>query len=37
MGVHMDAGRARLTREARLWAESRERELQLVDDLLAPG
>ena len=36
MGIHMDAGRARLAREARLWAESREREWQLVDDLLAP-
>ena len=36
MSIHMNAGRAKLAREARLWAESRERELQLVDDLLAP-
>ena len=36
MGVHMNAHRARLRRERRLWAESREREMQLVDDVLAP-
>ena len=36
MGIHMNAGKARFDRERRLWAESRERELQLVDDLLAP-
>ena len=36
MSIHMNAGRARFDRERRLWAESRERELQLVDDLLAP-
>ena len=27
MSIHMNAGRARLDRERRLWAESREREL----------
>ena len=32
----MNAGKARFDRERRLWAESRERELQLVDGLLAP-
>ena len=36
MGIHMDASRARLARETRLWADSREREMELVDDLLAP-
>ena len=32
----MNAHRARLARERRLWAESREREHQLVDDVLGP-
>ena len=36
MSIHMNAGKAKFDRERRLWAESRERELQLVDDLLAP-
>ena len=36
MGIHKNAGKARFDRERRLWAESRERELQLVDGLLAP-
>ena len=36
MSIHMNAGRARFDRERRLWGESRERELQLVDGLLAP-
>ena len=36
MDIHMNAHRARLVKERRLWAESRERELQLVDDVLAP-
>lgn len=36
MSIHMNAGKARFDRERRLWAESRERELQLVDGLLAP-
>ena len=36
MDIHMNAHRARLDRERRLWAESREREMQLVDDVLAP-
>ena len=37
MDIHMNAGKARFDRERRLWAESLERELQLVDDLLPPG
>ena len=36
MDIHMNAHRARLDRKRRLWAESREREMQLVDDVLAP-
>lgn len=36
MNSHMNAGKARLAKERRLWAESREREHQLVDDVLAP-
>ena len=36
MGIHMNAARARFERERRLWAESRERELALVDETLAP-
>ena len=36
MDIHMNAHRARLARERRLWAESREREHQLVDDVLGP-
>ena len=36
MDIHMNAGKARFDREKRLWTESRERELQLVDNLLAP-
>ena len=36
MSIHMNAGKARFDRERRLWAESRERELQLVDGLLVP-
>ena len=35
MAVHMDAGKARPAKEKRLWAESRERQHQLVDDVLA--
>ena len=35
MDIHMNAHIARLVRERRLWAESREREMQLVDDVLA--
>ena len=37
MEIHMNTHRARLDRERRLWAESREREMQLVDDVLAPA
>ena len=36
MEIHMNAHVARLDRERRLWADSREREMQLVDDVLAP-
>ena len=36
MDIHMNAHRARLARERRLWAESRKREHQLVDGVLAP-
>ena len=35
MDIHMNAHIARLDRERRLWAESREREMQLVDGVLA--
>ena len=36
MDIHMNAHRARLDRERRLWAESREREMQLLEDVLEP-
>ena len=36
MDIHMNAHRARLDRERRLWAESRDREMQLVEDVLEP-
>ena len=36
MDIHMNAHVARMDRERRLWASSREREMQLVDDVLAP-
>ena len=36
MDIHMSTHRAKLDRERRLWADSREREMQLVDDALAP-
>ena len=36
MDIHMNVHRARLDREMRLWAESREREMQLVEDALEP-
>lgn len=36
MDIHLNAHRARLDRERRLWAESREREMQLLEDVLGP-
>ena len=36
MDIHMSAHRAKLERERPLWAESRDREMQLVEDALEP-
>ena len=36
MDTHMSAHRAKLDRERPLWAESRDQEMQLVEDALEP-
>ena len=36
MDIHLNAHRARLDRERPLWAESRDREMQLVEEALEP-
>lgn len=37
MGIHMNAGKARQARKRRLWADTPERRLELVDSVLALG
>ena len=36
MDIHMNVHRARMDRERPLWAESRDREMQLLEDVLEP-